>query len=57
MHTASGITKPQEIIVNTFSVSVSFCMFLCSNGHSIRASLPKYYLNDLRALPADVDEL
>ena len=44
------ITKPHEIIVNTFfvSVSVSFCMFSCSKGHLIRAYLgsikmPYYY--------------
>ena len=30
------------------SASVSFFSFQCSKGHSIRAYLPRYYLNDLR---------
>ena len=35
-----GITKqPPEVIVNFFSVSVSFCMFSCSTGYLIRAYL------------------
>ena len=46
---STGITKPHEIIVNTFfvSVSVSFFMFPCSTMACVY-SLPRCYLNGQR---------
>ena len=47
----SRITQPPEVALNTsIFVSVSFCMFPCSKGHSVRAYLDTI----LKALSTDV---